>query len=176
MENPSNTIYKVIQFLSKTPTILRMLLSGLEEQSIKTNEGPNTWSPFDVVGHLAYLEKTDWPIRIEIILSDKTDKTFAPINRIAHFELNVEKHIEQLLNEFETLRKENIQNLKSKDLTEAVLSKEGIHPSFGKVTLNQLLHTWVVHDLTHLNQIIRVLAKQRKRDVGPWIEYLSVLK
>lgn len=166
----------IIQILSKTPSLLQTLLSELPDQYIKANEGPDTWSAFDVVGHLVHLEKTDWVVRMDIILSNNTDKTFAPVDRTAQLSANKEKTLTELLAEFDHVRRENIMTLQSKNLTFEDLQQTGIHPTFGKVTLQQLLATWTVHDLDHLNQIARVIAKQHTHDVGPWIEFLRILK
>lgn len=168
-------LHEAIEILSRTPSVLEILLTGLPEDWIISNEGEESWSPFDIVGHYIHGEKTDWIPRMEIILGDATNKTFTPFDRFAQFENSIGKNLNQLLSEFKELRKENLLRLSSADLSEADLDKEGIHPHFGKVTLRQLLSTWVVHDLAHINQISRVLAKQYKDEIGPWIEYFSVI-
>ncbi len=170
------TIEKSLEILSRTPDVLQALLSNLGKDWTMINEGPDTWTPFDVAGHLVHLEKTDWLVRAEIILSEGKDKRFAPVNRTVQIEANAGKSLEQLLGEFKELRSQNIALLKSKNLQASDLSRTGIHPEFGEVTLAQLLSTWTVHDLAHLSQIIRVMAKQYKTDVGPWIKFLSILK
>ncbi|MGC4040962.1 MAG: DinB family protein [Flavobacterium sp.] len=166
---------KSIEILERTPRVLKTLLDGLSDEWIDNNEGGESWSPYDVIGHLIHGEKTDWLVRTEQILSDNTDKTFAPFDRFAQFELSKGKSLSQLLNEFELLRKENLHQLKSKAITTGDLTKTGNHPSFGEVTLEQLLATWVAHDLGHLAQIARVMAKQYKDEVGPWREFLPIL-
>lgn len=168
-------LHEAIEILSRTPSVLEILLTGLPEDWIISNEGEESWSPFDIVGHYIHGEKTDWIPRMEIILGDATNKTFTPFDRFAQFENSIGKNLNQLLSEFKELRKENLLRLSSADLSEADLDKEGIHPHFGKVTLRQLLSTWVVHDLAHINQISRVLAKQYKDEIGPWTEYFSVI-
>lgn len=166
---------KAIEILERTPQVLTSLLNGLSSDWIQNNEGGETWSPFDVVGHLIYGEQTDWMIRAEIILSDKSVKNFAPFDRFAQFEKSRGKSISQLLDEFQNLRKQNLIVLKSKDLKSDDLKKIGIHPAFGEVTLQQLLAAWVAHDLGHIAQISRVMAKQYKEEVGPWREYIPIL-
>jgi hypothetical protein len=169
------TLTKSLEILSRTPDVLRALLSNLSEDWTMINEGPDTWTSFDVLGHLVHLEKTDWLVRAEVILSEG-DKRFEPVNRTVQIKENVGKSLEQLLMEFTELRSQNIALLKSKNLQESDMNRTGIHPEFGGVTLAQLLSTWTVHDLTHLSQIIRVMANHYKTDVGPWIKFLSILK
>lgn len=139
------------------------------------NEGENTWSPFDVLGHLVHGEKTDWIPRISIILSDAEDKTFEPYDRFAQFEMSKEKTLKELLIDFETLRKDNINYLKTRNLSEKKLALVGNHPELGPVTISQLLAAWVVHDLGHIAQVSRVMAKQYEEEVGPWPKYLTIL-
>ncbi|WP_284653619.1 DinB family protein [Flavobacterium terrisoli] len=164
-----------IEILERTPQVLNSLLNGISHDWIQNNEGENTWSPFDVMGHLIHGEKTDWIVRTEIILSNSAAKTFAPFDRFAQFEESKGKTILQLLEEFEQLRKENLAILKSKNISAEDLQQAGIHPVFGTVTLQHLLATWVAHDLGHIAQICRVMAKQYKIEVGPWREYLPIL-
>ena len=139
------------------------------------NEGAETWSPYDIVGHFIHGEKTDWIPRLEIILSDTQDKRFVPFDRFAQFRESKGKSARELITEFGLLRKKNVETLKSRNLTEADFSKKGIHPAFGEVTLSQLLSAWVVHDLDHIAQIARVMAKQYTVAVGKWVEFLPVL-
>lgn len=164
-----------IEILSRTPAVLDSLLGGLSDEWIHNNEGEATWSPFDIVGHLIHGDKTDWIPRMKVILSDGPDKKFDPFDRFAQFEASKGKNIRQLLDEFKALRKENIGILKSKNLDTQDLSKTGIHPEFGEVRLEQLLATWTAHDLSHLAQITRVMARQYTREVGPWKQYLPIL-
>jgi hypothetical protein len=166
---------KSCQILARTPMVLKQMLSGLDESWIKNNEGENTWSPFDVVGHLIHGEKTDWIPRMEMILSDNTDKNFIPFDRFAQLNEKGQKTLDELLDEFSAIRKKNLAVLESKKISDADLLKKGIHPAFGEVTLEQLLATWVVHDLNHIVQIARVMARQYAGAVGPWTQYLSVL-
>lgn len=167
---------KSIEILERTPLAIEQLLSGSSEEWTMNNEGPETWSPYDVMGHLIHGEQTDWIGRMEIILSDKEDKTFVPFDRFAMFEESKGKTLSKLIDEFKAIRTKNIETLKSKNLSKADLNKKGIHPKFGEVTLSQLLATWVVHDLGHLGQISRVMAKQYKDAIGPWIEYLRIVR
>ncbi|RPI15293.1 MAG: DinB family protein [Ignavibacteriae bacterium] len=165
-----------IQILNNTPQVIRNLLSDLPDELVHSNEGGDSWSPYDIVGHLVHGERTDWFPRTEIILSNKENKKFIPYDRFAQFEESKGKSLEDLLNEFSELRIENIHKLKNMDIDEEKLNMEGIHPEFGNVTLRELLSTWAAHDLTHIAQISRVLAKQYKEEIGPWIKYFDKLK
>lgn len=167
---------KSLQILERTPPVVEVLLNGLDEQWIVNNEGGNTWSPYDVVGHLVIAEKTNWIPRIKAITDTDSNKKFPPFDRFGMFEDSKGKSLDDLIEEFKRLRKQNILQLKSIVTNETLLDKTGIHPEFGSVTLRQLLSTWVVHDFTHLSQIIRVMAKQYKEAIGPWAAYLSVIK
>lgn len=164
-----------IEILERTPVLIEGLLSGLSEVWINNNEGPGTWSPYDIVGHLIHGEKTDWIPRMKIILSESTNKEFTPFDRFAQFRDSEGKTLIQLLATFKSLRNQNLHHLRSLDLSETDFTKTGIHPEFGETTLSQLLSTWVVHDLNHIGQIVRVMAKQYKAEVGPWQEYLKIL-
>jgi hypothetical protein len=167
---------KSLEILERTPSVLEYLLRGISDDWSLSDEGEETFSPYDVIGHLIHGERTDWMTRMEIILSDSKDKTFEPYDRFAQFEESDGKSLNDLLTEFKVERDRNIRILLSKNLTERDLDKTGIHPKFGTVTLRQLLSTWTVHDLAHLAQISRVMAKQYTEEVGPWKEYLSILK
>jgi hypothetical protein len=166
---------KAYPVLDRTPAVLSALLPGLDEQWIINNEGPETFSPFDVVGHLIHGEKTDWPNRIKLILEKGTSSAFVPYDRFAMFKESEGKTLNQLLKEFETLRLKNMQWLRSLNLNEQDLGKKGLHPHLGEVTMSQLIAAWVVHDLTHIAQISRVKAKQYKESIGPWVEFFRVL-
>lgn len=169
------SIEKSIEILERTPAVLEAMLQNISAECAENNEGGETWSPFDVVGHLVHGEKTDWIARMEIILSGDEDKTFKPFDRFAQFEESEGKTLERLLDEFKSLRQKNVEHLRSKNLAAENLEEKGVHPDFGEVRLSQLLATWVVHDLDHIAQISRVMAKQYKEEVGPWIKYLKVL-
>ncbi len=169
------SITKSLEILERTPVVLTHLLSGLSDDWILSTEGAETWSAFDVVGHFIHGEKTDWLPRAEIILSDRPDKTFTPFDRFAQFQESQGKTLDDLLTEFHNLRKTNIEKLKSFQITKEDLSKTGQHPALGTVSLRELLATWVVHDLNHIAQIARVMAKQYKDEVGAFSEYLRIL-
>ena len=162
--------------LERTPHVLNEMLQNMSDDWTSHNEGGETWSVFDIIGHLIHGEKTDWMPRTDIILSENTDKTFESYDRFAQFENSKGKSLSQLLDEFTLLHKENVARLRSKNLTNTHLVKTGIHPAFGEVTLAQLLSTWTVHDLNHIAQICRVMAYQYQSDVGPWVAYLGILK
>jgi uncharacterized damage-inducible protein DinB len=170
------TIEKSIEILERTPNVLNTMLQNISADWTSNNEGGETWSVYDIIGHLIHGEKTDWIPRTAIILSEKPDRTFEPFDRFSQFEESEGKSLTKLLDEFKILRKKNIKYLRSKKITGKKLEEKGIHPAFGEVTLSQLLSTWVVHDLNHIAQISRVMAKQYKAAVGPWIEYLRILQ
>jgi len=172
-----------IEILSATPATLRSLLGNLSDewvgseihnQKSEIENGP--WSPFDVIGHLIHGEETDWIPRARIILSHGDDRTFVPFDRFAQFEKSKGRSLGQLLDEFARLRVENLDVLRSWNLTGEQLDLEGMHPELGPVTLRQLLATWVVHDLNHIRQIVTVMASRYEGDVGVWKEYLSILQ
>lgn len=169
------TVEQAIEILERTPAVLTALLEGLSDDWIINNEGPETFSPYDVVGHLIHGEKTDWTARAKMILEFGNTKTFERWNRVAMYEESKDKSLQQLLNEFAAIRKENIIWFTSLQLTETDLGKKGMHPVLGDVTLRHLLSTWVVHDLTHIAQITRVMAKQYKEEMGPWPEFFRIL-
>ncbi|UFH54224.1 DinB family protein [Spirosoma sp. KNUC1025] len=170
------SLEKSFDVLERTPAVLDTMLQGISADWTSVNEGDGTWSVYDVIGHLIHGEKTDWIPRAELILSDKPDKTFAPFDRFAQFDESPGKSLAQLLDEFKALRQQNMAWLRSKNPGGNDFEKTGIHPAFGSVTLSQLLATWAVHDLNHIAQIVRVMAYQYKSAVGPWIEYLRILK
>lgn len=168
-------IKKSIAVLSRTPGVLNNLLDGLDESWIINNEGPDTFSPFDVLGHLIHGERTDWRPRIAMILQHGLSRKFDPYDRFAQYRESQGKSLGELLKEFEVIRSENIRWLQSLNLSVQDLEKRGAHPILGEVTLQQLLSTWVVHDLTHIAQITRVMAKQYREEIGPWVEFFRVL-
>lgn len=170
------SLSKSIEILERTPEVLIVMLNGLSGEWTENNEGSDSWNVYDIVGHLIHGELTDWIPRMEIILSDNLIKTFSPFDRFAQFENSKGKNLNQLLVEFKELRLENIKTIKSKQLSDQDLKLKGIHPAFGEVNLSQLIATWTVHDLNHIAQISRVMAKQYTIEVGPWIEYLKILK
>ena len=161
--------------LERTPATLRALLEGLPSPWIDATEGPDTWSPFVVVGHLIHGERTDYLQRAKIILAQGADRRFEPYDRFAQFRESQGKSLADLLSEFASLRAANLVTLREWRLSDAQLALEGEHPAFGRVTLRELLATWVAHDLTHIAQIARVMAKQYRDAVGPWRAYLGVM-
>ena len=164
-----------LEVLRQTPLTINAILRPLSNTWIERNEGPNTWSPFDVVGHLIHGEETDWIPRARIIINDGETRSFVPFDRVAMFEKSEGKSLPDLLDTFSSLRRSNVQELERMDLTPAMLEKRGRHPELGTVTLAQLLAAWVVHDLGHIAQIVRVMARQYREEVGPWSAYLSIL-
>jgi hypothetical protein len=166
---------RTIDVLSRTPSTLKAMLSGLPNEWLRSNEGGETWSPYDVIGHLAFGEQTDWIERARIILHDGESRPFTPFDRFAQLELSKGKTIEALLDEFAELRRQNLQTLSEMNLQPEDLEKTGLHPALGRVMLKQLLATWMTHDLDHIAQIARIMAKQYATAVGPWTAYISVL-
>ncbi|MGD8726195.1 MAG: DinB family protein [Gemmatimonadales bacterium] len=164
-----------VEVLQATPDTLWVMLAGLSSEWTNATEGPDTWSPFDVVGHLIHGEHTDWIPRVQTILKHGASEVFEPFDRFAHLEASRGKSMAELLDEFADLREQNLRELEDIRLSEKDLERTGRHPEFGEVTLGQLLATWVVHDLGHIAQIARVLSKQYKDEVGPWSTYLRVI-
>jgi hypothetical protein len=166
---------RALEVLERTPSVFRALLGGVSKAWTSPNEGPETFSAFDNVGHLVHLERTDWIPRARIILARGADRTFAPVDRFAQFRESQGKTMAELLDEFARLRAENLQTLRGWNLGERELALQGEHPALGTVTLRQLLATWTAHDLGHLAQTMRVMARQYRDAVGPWRAYLPIL-
>lgn len=164
-----------IAVLERTPRVLRALLQDIPAAWTEGNEGADTWSPYVVVGHLIHGERADWIPRARIILAQGEHRRFQPFDRLAQFRESEGKSLAALLDEFADLRQQSLATLRQWNLTDEQLALEGEHPAFGAVTLTQLLSTWVAHDLSHLTQITRVMAKQYRDAVGPWRQYLSVM-
>jgi hypothetical protein len=164
-----------MEILERTPSVFRALLGGLPEAWTAPNEGPETFSAFDNLGHLVHLERTDWIPRARIVLAQGADRTFAPVDRFAQWRESQGRTVAELLDDFARLRAENLATLRGWNLGERELALQGVHPALGPVTLRQLLATWVAHDLGHVAQTSRVLAKQYRDEVGPWRAYLPVL-
>jgi hypothetical protein len=164
-----------ISVLERTPGVLRHMLGGLPATWTEGDEGPETWSPFVIVGHLIHGERTDWIPRARIILDQGVDRRFTPYDRFAQFHESAGKSLATLLDEFGGLRRQNLATLRDWRLSDAQLELTGEHPEFGPVTLRQLLATWVAHDLGHIAQIARVMAKQYREAIGPWRAYLPVM-
>lgn len=166
---------QAVEILSQTPATLKSLLGNLSNDwTMSKND--SDWSPFDVIGHYIHGEETDWIPRAETILAQGENITFESFDRFAQFEISKGKTLAELLETFAQLRQKNLETLKSWKLTDEKLKLKGIHPELGEVTLKQLLATWVVHDLTHIRQIVSVLAKKYSAEVGVWKAYLSILK
>jgi hypothetical protein len=164
-----------IEILERTPATLRALLGGLSDSWITADEGPDSWSPFDVVGHLILGERIDWVQRLRNIMEHGEAHRFVPFDRLAQFEENAGATLPELLDTFESLRQANLRVLQELNLGERILESKGTHPELGPVTARQLLATWAVHDLGHIAQITRVMAKSYSEEVGPWGAYLSIL-
>ncbi|MCC6180243.1 MAG: DinB family protein [Bacteroidia bacterium] len=172
----SFTINNSIELLKRSPQTLHSILYNVDENWSHKNEGGDTWSPFDVIGHLIHCDEYNWILRLEIMLSDSVIKNFEPFDRFAQLQKSKGKTINQLLDEFVKIRLASIEKLIALNITNEQLSKSAIHPELGSVTVSQLISTWVVHDLDHIAQICRVMAKQYKEDVGPWIKNLKILR
>ena len=166
---------EAVAILARTPPTRDALLRGLPDAWIGAHEGGETWSPFDVVGHLIHGERSDWMSRVRILLAHGESRPFDPFDRLAQFEESRGRSLGSLLDQFAALRSENLAALAALRLSDADLERRGRHPSLGVVTLRQLLATWVAHDLDHLLQIARVLGRQYSDEVGPWRAYLRVI-
>jgi DinB superfamily len=169
------TFSQTTQILERTPSVLNTLLRDLDGSWITGTEGPGTWSPCEVVGHLIHGEQTDWMARVRIILDHGEQRPFEPFDRFAFARRTEYEPLTDLLDQFQDLRDENLRALRALELTEQQLERTGTHPEFGRVTMAQLLATWAVHDLSHIAQIARVMAKQYRAAVGPWSAYLPIL-
>ena len=172
---PSFRLDDAVALLTRTPITLDALLRGLPAWWTSANEGENTWSAFDVVGHLIHGEETDWLPRVKIILEHGEGRTFDKFNREAQFEASQPATLDARLDQFAALRRENLLALAELRLSDADLDRTGRHPAFGVVTMRQLLATWVAHDLDHVMQISRVLGRQYSDGVGPWQAYLRII-
>jgi hypothetical protein len=161
--------------LSRTPAVIRGLLGDLPGSWVSGTEGADTWSPFDIVGHLIHGERTDWIVRTEILLEHGEARPFTPFNRFAQFEESRGQSLHELLDTFTELRAANLVRLESLGLQPEDLHRRGRHPELGPVTLGELLATWVAHDLSHIAQIARVMGRQYTEAVGPWRAYLPML-
>ena len=168
-------LVETVEILRRTPSVLETLLKGLSKEWLDGNEGDNTWSPHIVMGHLIFSEENNWIPRLRKILSVR-DNQFTPFDRFAQLTLYKDFSTDDLLRKFSDARKESLLTLSTIPLSKEKLNMKGIHPDLGEVTLSQLLSTWTVHDLDHINQISRVMAKQYHEAVGPWKTNLGVLK
>jgi len=167
---------EVLAVLMRTPSTLDAMLRDLPEAWTHATDGPGTWSPYDVIGHLNHAERTDWMTRLGIILEYGTSRPFDPFDREAQFRESRGKSLATLLDEFHALRSENLARLQALNLRPEQLEATGMHPALGPVTVRQLLATWTAHDLSHILQVSRVMARRYQQDVGPWAQYLPVMK
>lgn len=165
-----------VAVLERTPRTLQSMLEGLPSGWIHGTEGPDTWSPYVVIGHLIHCEREDWIRRAEIVLAQGADRRFTPLDRTAQLREPQDRPLTHLLETFAALRAKNLETLAGWRLTDTHLALTGVHPEFGEVTLRQLLSTWVAHDLGHTLQISRVMARQYREAVGPWRAYLSAMQ
>lgn len=166
---------RALEVLERTPAVFYAMLNGLPDAWTRSNEGPDTFSAFDNVGHLLHGERTDWITRARIILEQGESRRFEPFDRFAHYRENEGRSLDELLDDFADARRRSLETLRGWQLGDAQLALEGEHPALGTVTLRQLLAAWVAHDLGHVAQTARVLAKQYREAVGPWRAYLPVL-
>jgi hypothetical protein len=164
------------QILQRTPATLTEMVRGIPDGWIKATEGVGTWSCYDIVGHLIHGELTDWIPRARIILEHGEAKAFEPFDRCAQFREDQTRPINALLDQFAFMRAENLAILQGLRLSSDDLARKGTHPELGAVTLGQLISSWAVHDLSHISHIARVTAKQYSYEVGPWHQYMSILK
>ncbi|MDQ3798631.1 MAG: DinB family protein [Acidobacteriota bacterium] len=169
-------IEQAVEILSRTPAVLKALVGNLSEEWTTNKVNADGWSAYDVVGHLIHGEETDWIPRARIILAQGDDRTFEPFDRFAQFERSKGKTLSELLETFAVARAESLEILRRMNITPEQLQLKASHPELGEVNLEQLLATWVVHDLTHIRQIVTVMAHRYSEDVGAWKEYLSILK
>jgi DinB superfamily len=170
-----HSLQHTTELLARTPAALNALLRGLPEEWTLCNEGESSWSVFDIVGHLIHAERTDWMPRARVILESGEGRPFPPFDRMGHVRESLGKRLPELLDDFARARAENLEALRGLNLQPSDLERRGRHPALGMVTLAQLLATWAVHDLTHLHQVSRVMARQYGEAVGPWSAYLGVL-
>lgn len=169
-------IEKAVEMLSQTPATVKSLLGNLSADWIENAPESENWSPFDIVGHLIHGEETDWIPRAEIILGQGANPIFEPFDRFAQFEKSRGETLSGLIENFAALRTKNLVILREMNLTEEKLKLKGNHPELGEVTLEQLLATWVVHDLNHIKQLVTILAFKYAENVGAWKQYLSILQ
>jgi len=172
----ANFLDESLALLSRTPAALDVLLRGLPAAWTTADEGPGTWTPYVVAGHLAHTERVDWMPRLMLILEDGPERPFDPVDREAQMKEGNARPLDEILDEFTALRRANLERLRALNLQPVQLELEGTHPTLGRVTLRQLLATWTAHDLAHLIQVSRTMAKRYRQEVGPWAQFLSVMK
>ncbi len=165
-----------VEILSQTPATVKSLLGNLSDDWTENSPKSESWSAFDIVGHLIHGEETDWITRAEIILAQAENRTFEPFDRFAQFEISKGKTLDELIETFSVLRMRNLETLREMNLTGDKLKLKAMHPELGEVTLEQLIATWTVHDLNHLKQLVTVLANKYAENVGAWKQYLSILQ
>ncbi|MFD2368989.1 DinB family protein [Brevibacillus sp. GCM10020057] len=170
------TLQEAMEVLERTPRTLESLLNGLSDGWLQGREGEGTWNAIEVIDHLIEADKVNWIPRMESILQEGERQLFPPFDRFAHLNQQTKSTMEQKLQSFQQIRRENIAKLQTVIQPQVHLERTGLHPEFGEVKLRELLSTWVVHDLTHIAQIVRLMAKRYAEDVGPWKEYLGILK
>jgi hypothetical protein len=169
------SLSEAVAILTRTPATLDALLRGLPDIWVRSTEGKDTWSAYDIVGHLIFGDRTDWMPRVRILLEHGETRAFDPFDRFAQLKEPQDRSLDQLLDDFARLRRESLAKLEALNLSNHDFSRRGKHPAFGVVTLSELLATWAVHDLNHLHQLSRVMAHQYRDAVGPWSAYLGVL-
>lgn len=170
------SINNSLEIIERTPHTLHKLLYNINEEWSHNNEGGETWSAYDVIGHLIHCDEYNWIPRIKVVHSGSLVRNFQPLDKFAQLEKSKGKNLNQLLDDFVQVRASSIVALISLKITNEKLSNTAIHPELGTVTLSQLISTWAVHDLDHISQIVRVMAKQYQVEVGPWVKYMRVLK
>ncbi|WP_421379456.1 DinB family protein [Bacillus salacetis] len=166
---------EALAILERTPQTLEYFLTGLSDNWLLADEGEGAWNVSQVIDHLIEAERTNWIPRFETIIQDGENRVFPPFDRFAHLEHNTKTPLGQKFQLFKRIREENLSKIKKIVTSDAVLEMTGLHPAFGQVKGRELLSTWVVHDLTHISQIVRILAERYREDVGPWAEYLGIL-
>jgi hypothetical protein len=169
------SLQQSLVILRRTPSVLKSLLIGLDSQWTHANYGDNTFSPFDVVGHLIQADRSNWMVRLRIILESGESQPFPVFDRYAMYKTDQGKSIDELLHTFAEVRARNLQDLESLNLSPEMLDLRGMHPALGSATARQLLASWVVHDLGHTHQIVKAMAFQYRDEVGPWNQYLAIL-
>jgi hypothetical protein len=172
---PEQFLDECLALLARTPSVFDSLLRDLPDAWTEATEGPGTWSPYTVVGHLIHGEKADWMPRLVIILEYGPNRPFDRFDREAQFRDSDGKLLHTLLDEFSALRRDNLARLRALNLQPSQLELQGTHPDLGAVTVRQLLATWTAHDLAHIGQVSRVMARRYRNEVGPWAEHLSVM-
>ena len=176
MNGPDPHLEEQLTILERTPVVLASLLRGTSPTWHDADEGPGTWSPRQVIGHLVHAEETNWLPRVRSILAPDIPCLLEPFDRFAHLERFTEWQLNDLLGRFGRLRADSLSALRTWDLSGGTLGRQGVHPALGPVTLRQLIATWVTHDFGHLAQIVRAMASRNADAVGPWREYLSILR